>query len=112
MYDIVILKRHAQCRCRVAPRQLTPKTEERNQETFRKRKKQANREPRVAMSNAIAIKKRKKTGISNIDEYAKVLENALEAMDPPLDIHCGILRLIAEFAAPFRACAGAVSGEL
>lgn len=34
--------------------------------------------------------------VRDADECARALEDALEAMDPPIDVHEGILRLIAE----------------
>ena len=33
----------------------------------------------------------------DVEECARVIERALEAMDPPIEIYTGILRLIAEF---------------
>lgn len=48
--------------------------------------------------------KRQKKAIPDLfvcaDECAKAIEEALEAMDPPLEVFEGILRLIAEFAQP------------
>lgn len=35
--------------------------------------------------------------VRDVDECVKALEVAVEAMDPPLDVFGGILRLIAEF---------------
>lgn len=35
--------------------------------------------------------------VRNADECARVIEKALETMDPPIELHAGILRLIAEF---------------
>lgn len=42
-----------------------------------------------------------------IDQCARAIEEALEAMNPPLAVHGGILRLIAEYAMcrpPYSEC--------
>lgn len=48
--------------------------------------------------------------IRNADECTQALERALEAMDPPLDVHAGILRLIANLV-PYGECRLAIGNE-
>lgn len=36
-----------------------------------------------------------------VDERVRAIDNALGAMDPPLEVFGGVLKLIAEFAAPY-----------
>lgn len=40
--------------------------------------------------------------VDNIGECARAIESALVAMDPPLEVFGGVLKLIAEFAQPRR----------
>lgn len=52
------------------------------------------------MSEALASKKRKIAiahVIRDADECARFLEEALEALDPPIEVHRGILRVISDY---------------
>lgn len=40
--------------------------------------------------------------IRNADECVRALEMAMEAIEPPLEVFEGILRVIADFAKPYR----------
>lgn len=40
----------------------------------------------------------------DVDECARLIEEALASMDPPIDVYSGILKLIAEFAQPHGEC--------
>lgn len=41
---------------------------------------------------------------ASADKCAETVEAALEAMEPSLEVHSGIPRLIAEFAQPYGKC--------
>lgn len=65
------------------------------------------RKAKTPASAAMATKKQKISAIprdvfTSADECARAIDSALATMDPPLEVFGGVVRLIAEFAQPWR----------